>query len=133
MSYSVFRINIIMLLQPSIHTAFNDSRRLFSEELQHGGHGQIPISGTNTFTPSTSAHVFYRIDFTSASVVNSAGFRTLDSANRRIYVCPSNYSGFAFPSLYTWNAPLTSIKLTSGTGIAYEYKLFNSDESYSLA
>jgi hypothetical protein len=36
----------------------------------------------------------------------------------------------SFPAGFTWTAPLTSIRLTSGTGLAYMYKKFIPEEIF---
>jgi len=116
-----------MNLQPSTSFMYNDRRELFAWELSFGGHGQMPLTGSGTYTPATD-HVFYAIEFLTASVITSAGFRTThtDSSHTgTIYtVTPSAYNNFSFPAGYTWMAPLTSITVSAGTGIAFQYKKF---------
>jgi len=117
-----------MYLQPSIHLTAPERRMLFAQELQYGGHGQVALSGVGTFTPTNSAYVFYQIDFTQATTITSAAFRTVDYCGNSIYaVNPSTYNGFSFPAGYTWYAPLTSITLSAGKGIAYEYQKLSID------
>jgi hypothetical protein len=117
-----------MNLQPSTSFMYNDRRELFAWELSFGGHGQIPLTGAGTFTPTSSDYVFYKIDFFTASVVGSVGMRTQHSDGQHtgtIYsATPSAFNTFSFPAGYTWTAPITSITLNSGTGIAYQYKKF---------
>jgi len=114
-----------MNLQPSTSILYNVRRELFADELNSGGHGQIYLSGAGTFTPTTTAYVFYRVDFLSTSVVNSVVFRDVNDAGNELYkVDRPTFAGITFPANATWNAPLTSITLDSGTGIAYQYKKF---------
>ena len=112
-----------MNLQPSASTSLTDRRELFAWELALGGHGQIPLSGAGTFTPTNSCYVFYAVEFLTDAVVGSAGFRTTVNGTTIYQVTPSQYNSFSFPAGYTWTAPLTSITLNSGTGIAYEYAI----------
>lgn len=113
-----------MNLQPSTSTYYNDRRILFSKELEFGGHGQIFLSGAGTFTPPDE-YVFYRINFLTTAVVNNIVFRGTNSDGEVIYnATASQFAGKTFPAGTTWNAPLTSITLDSGTGIAYTYKKF---------
>jgi hypothetical protein len=114
-----------MNLQPSTADNVNLTRRqLFASELALGGHGQVPLSGAGTFVPTNSSYVFYEIDFFTATTVTSAAFRTTASDGSTIYSMNSaSYNGIAFPAGYKWFAPVTNITLTSGTGLAYEYKL----------
>lgn len=115
-----------MNLQPSQSTLYNDRRELFAWELVLGGHGQVPLSGAGTFYPSTTAHVFYKIDFLSSAIVSHASFKTTNAIGDTNYAVNSaQYINFAFPSNYSWAAPLNSITLSSGTGIGYEYLLYN--------
>lgn len=118
-----------MNLQPSTSTLYNDRRALFAWELSYGGHGQTYLSGAGTYTPA-SGYVFYAISFLEDSTISSVGFRsTLDGET--IYQATSaNYVGADFPSGYTWMAPLTSITLSSGSAIAYQYKLFPAESIY---
>lgn len=115
-----------MNLQPSLSVNYNDRRELFAWELALGGHGQVPLSGAGTFYPTSSAYVFYAIDFLSDAVVSNAAFRTTDATGTTNYAANSaSFVNFSFPARYTWTAPLNSISLSSGTGIAYEFKLYN--------
>ena len=122
-----------MNLQPSTSTLFNERRILFSKELEFGGHGQVFLSGAGTFTPTTPDYVFYQIDFLTSSVVSSAVFRSVNDDNVEIYkVNASQYAGKTFPAGSTWYAPLTSITLGSGTGVAYQYKKFIPEELFCV-
>ena len=114
-----------MNLQPSQSFQFNDRRELFAWELALGGHGQIPLSGTGTFYPTSSAYVFYAVEFLTDAAMASADFRTHNFNGDIIYsVNGASYDGFNFPAGYTWTVPLNSITLNSGTGIAYQYLVF---------
>jgi hypothetical protein len=114
-----------MNLQPSLSISFNDRRALFADELRFGGHGQRYLSGGGTYTPSTSEYVFYKIDFLTDSVVTSAVFRNVAPRGDVTYlVNNSEYVNVPFVKNSMWNAPLTSITLSSGTAIAYQYKKF---------
>lgn len=114
-----------MNLQPSTSTRFNDRRELFAYELMFGGHGQVYLSGAGTYTPTSSAYVFYQIDFLTTSVVGSVVFRSVNDSGTNIYqAINSQFTNVTFPSGATWNAPLTSITLSSGRAIAYQYKKF---------
>lgn len=116
-----------MNLQPSTSFMYNDRRELFAWELSFGGHGQIPLTGAGTFIPSTD-YVFYAIDFLTSTVVTTVGMRThhTDSSHTGVIysATTSAFNNFTFPAGYTWMAPITSITLSSGTGIAYQYKKF---------
>lgn len=116
-----------MFLQPSTSFQYNDKRLLFAAELMTGGHGQVYLSGAGTFTPTNSSFVFYKVDFLTNSVVSNAGFRTFASdATTKIYeIDGSSYTNVGFSSGDSWFAPLTSITLANGKGIAYQYSLFN--------
>jgi hypothetical protein len=115
-----------MYLQPSTSVLYNDRRELFAFELMTGGHGQVYLSGAGTFTPSTSAFVFYRIDFLTNSVVSNVAFRSVaDDGTTTLYqVDQSSFTNIPFTSGETWLAPLTSITLASGKAIAYQYCKF---------
>jgi len=113
-----------MNLQPSTSTVMNDRRELFAWELTFGGHGQIPLTGAGTFTPTSSAYVFYQITFASATTVTDVGYRLNNECGSSIYQTPG-FTSMTFPANYTWYAPVTSITISSGSGIAYEYKRFN--------
>lgn len=122
-----------MNLQPSTSTRFNDRRELFAWELTFGGHGQIPLTGAGTFTPTSDEYVIYRIDFLTSSVVGNVVFRNINADGQDIYAVEnSNFDNFTFPAGSTWNAPLTSITLDSGSGIAYQYKKFIPEELYCM-
>lgn len=112
-----------MNLQPSTSSLQNERRILFAYELAFGGHGQVPLTGSGTFTPTNSSCVFYTVEFLTSAVMASAGFRNYSLDGTRVYSANStDFANFNFPAGYTWTAPLTSITLDSGTGIAYEYK-----------
>jgi len=114
-----------MNLQPSLSILFNDRRLLFAEELKFGGHGQKYLSGGGTYTPSTSEYIFYKIDFLTDSVVSSVVFRNKNDAGDIIYLANnSDFVNIPFVKNSSWNASLTSVTLTSGTAIAYQYKKF---------
>jgi hypothetical protein len=121
-----------MFLQPSTSFQFNDKRLLFAAELATGGHGQVYLSGAGTFTPTNSSFVFYQIQFLTNSVVSNAGFRTVASdGTTKIYeINGSTYTNVGFSSGDTWFAPITSITLASGRGIAYQYSLFNPQNQF---
>jgi hypothetical protein len=124
-----------MNLQPSLSVALSERRQLFSHELMHGGHGQVFLSGGGTFMPTTSAFSFYKIDFLTNAVVGNVGFRTvIDGTNFIVYTANSNqFSGASMPAGATWSAPITSITLNSGTGIAYQYAFNSTDDNrYSI-
>lgn len=116
-----------MFLQPSTSFQYNEKRLLFAAELMTGGHGQVYLSGAGTFTPTNSGYVFYKIDFLTNAVVSNVAFRTVASdGTTKIYeVDGSTFTNVAFSSGDSWNAPLTSITLASGKGIAYQYSLFS--------
>lgn len=112
-----------MNLQPSNSVYFNERRELFAWELMFGGHGQVALTGSGTFTPTNSSFVFYKIDFLTNSTVSSVSFRNKNNKGDTIYTASSaSYAGLSFPANYSWDAPITSITLSSGgKGIAYEY------------
>ena len=114
-----------MNLQPSTADNVNITRRqLFASELALGGHGQVPLTGAGTFVPTNSTFVFYEVDFFTNTTVTSAVFRSKASDGSTIYSANSAaYNGFQFPAMAKWFAPLNSITISGGTGIAYEYKL----------
>lgn len=126
-----------MNLQPSNSFIYNDRRALFAWELSLGGHGQKPLSGAGTFTP-TSGCVFYSIDFLSDTVVTSVGFKTTeprsDGSLQVTYTASqSDYSNFTFPAGYTWIAPITSITFSSGKAVAYQYNTFQVSDGVNIA
>jgi hypothetical protein len=112
-----------MNLQPSNSVYFNERRELFAWELMFGGHGQVALTGSGTFTPTNSSFVFYKIDFLTNSTVSNVSFRNKNIKGDTIYTASSaSYAGLSFPANYSWDAPITSITLSSGSkGIAYEY------------
>jgi len=126
-----------MNLQPSNSFIYNDRRALFAWELSLGGHGQIPLTGAGTYTPSPSC-VFYSIDFLTNSVVTTVEFKTGEVDSRgnlqeTYKATNSSYNNMSFPAGYTWIAPITSITLSSGTGIAYQYKKFATSDGVNIA
>jgi hypothetical protein len=116
-----------MNLQPSRSVLYNDRRALFSNELDYGGHGQIPLTGAGTYVPSNSAYVFYKFNFLTSTTVSSVGFRVVTDPEGQVSYAanPASYVNFVFPALSTWTSPVTSLTITGGTGIAYEYKLYD--------
>lgn len=104
-----------MLLEPSRYIKYTDRRQLLGFELSLGGHGQIPITGTNSYAP-TSGYNFYEYLFTSASVVSSISFADYYQTNN------ASFAGLSFPAGSVWYAPSSAIKLTSGSAIAYQYE-----------
>jgi hypothetical protein len=117
-----------MNLQPTTSTIFNDRRLLFAAELDFGGHGQIPITGSGTYI-APSNYVFYKFDFFTATTVSSIVFRNVNTKGETIYnASNAHYTARSFPAGYTWMAPTTSITLGGGTGIAYMYKKFIPEE-----
>lgn len=115
-----------MNLQPSNSIYYNDRRELFGWELETGGHGQVALTGAGTFTPTSSAYAFYQIDFLAATTVTSVSFKTTNSLGQTIYVANSaDFAGLAFPALYEWKAPVNSITIIGGKGIAYQYLIQN--------
>lgn len=114
-----------MNLQPSNSVYFNDRREIFAWELMFGGHGQVALTGSGTFTPTNSSFVFYKIDFLADSTVSSVSFRNTNTNGDTVYTAASaSYAGMSFPALYSWEAPITSITLSAGSkGIAYEYQI----------
>jgi hypothetical protein len=121
-----------MNLQPSLSVSFNDRRDLFSEELKFGGHGQRYLNGAGTYLPSTYEHIFYEIDFLTDSVVSSAVFRNINDAESNLYDGTINTNTTVLKGT-TWDAPLASITLVSGTAIAYQYKKFIPENLMSSA
>ena len=119
-----------MNLQPSLSFNYNDRRALFAWELSFGGHGQIPLTGAGTYIVPND-YVFYAIDFLSSSIVSNVDFRNVNDSGEDIYnATESQYSNFSFPQGYTWMAPITSITLSTGSGIAYMYKKFIPEEIF---
>lgn len=119
-----------MNLQPSISTNLNDRRELFAWELTFGGHGQIPLSGAGTYYPTSSSYAFYTIDFLTNTTLVSAEFRSSISNGCTTYAGNlSGFNNFTFPAGYSWSAPLNSLTISSGTGIAYQYRIYNPELS----
>lgn len=119
-----------MNLQPSTSFMYNDRRELFAWELSFGGHGQIPLTGAGTYTP-TDGYVFYKFDFFTNTGVSNVVFRNINADGESIYTANNaQFSSMSFPAGYTWYAPVTSITLTGGTGIAYQYRLFTPEDLY---
>lgn len=117
-----------MNLQPSTSVRYNERRLLFAQELSFGGHGQMPLTGAGTYIAPTN-HVFYAVDFFTASVVQRVVFRNRNADNVSIYTATNSaYNNMSFPAGYTWMAPMTSIQLSTGTGIAYMYDKFIPEE-----
>lgn len=118
-----------MFLQPSTSFQYNDKRLLFAAELMTGGHGQVYLSGGGTFVPTNSSFIFYRIDFTSNTIINNVGFRTVasDGVTKIYEIDSSSYQNVHMSDGTTWYAPITSINLTSGKGIAYQYSIFDTN------
>jgi len=119
-----------MNLQPSTSVRYNERRLLFAQELSFGGHGQIPLTGAGTYV-APADHVFYQINFFTASVVQNVVFRNVNTDGTSIYTATNSaFSAMSFPAGFVWSAPLTSIRLTSGTGLAYMYKKFIPEEIF---
>jgi len=110
-----------MLLEPSRLITFQDRRQLLYFELETGGHGQIPLTGTGIFTPH-AGYTFYRVDFLASSVVGSVTFDDQYQGSTVYRGSTAQYVGLTFPALYSWDAPINAIKLNSGSAIAYEYQ-----------
>lgn len=119
-----------MNLQTSTSLNFNERRILFAHELDNGGHGQVVLKGAGTYVPSPD-HLFYQIDFLQNTVVGDVVFRSTNSAGTTIYTLSADtFDGVTFPALYSWSAPVSSITITSGLAIAYQYKLFSIEDLY---
>lgn len=114
-----------MNLQPSLANTYVERRILFANELLLGGHGQIPISGAGTITPTSTAYYFYAIDFLQNSTLSSVSGVNFVNTNDFYQATEASYNNFAFPAGYTWLAPIQSLSLASGQAIAYQYKLFD--------
>ncbi len=110
-----------MLLQPSLARNSLEQRQLFAWELTWGGHGQIPLTGAGCYTPTSTAYSFYAIEFLTESIIESVAFRAYYQADNGAYV------GQVFPAGYTWTAPISSICLSGGSAIAYQYLINNVD------
>jgi hypothetical protein len=110
-----------MNLQPSNSTLYNERRILFAWELTYGGTGQFPISASAY--ELVAPNIIYAIDFLEDGVVSDVGFRTHDSAGNELYnIDPASFIGWTFPAGTTWTAPITSITLSEGRGLAYTYE-----------
>lgn len=105
-----------MNLQPTFAASYLEQRQVFSQELVWGGHGQIPLSGAGCYTP-TAGYSFYQIDWHTAATVTSVSFRGDYAANAPDFV------GKTFPAGSTWLGPITSVCISAGTGIAYQYRI----------
>lgn len=119
-----------MNLQPSTSIRYNERRLLFAQELSFGGHGQVPLTGAGTYV-APADHVFYAIDFFTPSVVQRVVFRNVNADNVSIYTATNSaFNNTSFPAGYTWMAPITSLQLSTGTGIAYLYEKFIPEEIF---